>query len=355
MRVIAVVAIHGVVPFDLAVPCEVFGRARLLDGSPAYEVRVCGAEKEVDAGAFRLRAPFGLTEIRRVDTLVVPGIADLSALVPENLMRALRAAARAGIRIVSICTGTFVLAATGLLAGRRATTHWSAAEELARRYPEIQVDPNVLFVDGGQFLTSAGAAAGLDLCLHVVRLDYGSAIAADVARLSVMPLERQGGQAQFIVHAPPDADGCSLEPLLRWLVQNLDRRLSLETIAKRSALSTRTLNRRFRQQTGTTPLKWLLCARVHRAQMLLEKTGHPIEVIATRTGFGSATSLRTHFQRIVGTSPQNYRRSFRAHTRQAASPAPLFVQTSALGNGASIRREQSSRTPTDRRKTVARR
>lgn len=311
MHVMAVVALDGVVSFDLSMPCEVFGHVRLPGGRAGYQVRVCGVTPEVNAGAFTLRARSGLEELARADTIILPGIANLDAPLPEELLRAVRSAAAAGTRIASICTGAFVLAATGLLDGRRATTHWLAAAEFARRYPSIQVDPDVLYVDEGQFLTSAGAAAGLDLCLHLVRLDYGSAVAADAARLSVMPLERAGGQSQFIIHAPPTPDGASLEPLLRWLEENLHEPLSLEDIARHAALSVRTLNRRFREQTGTTPLQWLLRARVRRAQHLLETTRHSVEAIATRVGFGSATAFREHFHRCVSTSPQAYRRAFR--------------------------------------------
>jgi transcriptional regulator GlxA family with amidase domain len=308
---IGVVAFDGVVPFDLAMPCEVFGRARLRDGRPAYEVRVCGVSPEVDAGAFRLRAPAGLRALAGVDTVIVPGVADLGRAPPPALLAALRAAARRGARLASICSGAFVLAAAGLLDGRRATTHWLAAGELERRYPAVRVDANVLYVDEGQILTSAGAAAGLDLCLHLVRRDHGAAVAADAARTSVMPLERAGGQAQFIVHAPTTPEGGSLEPLQRWLEQHLERRLGLDEIARRAAMSTRTLNRRFREQTGMTPLQWLLQARVRRAQQLLETTGQPLEQVAERAGFGSATTLRQRFGRVVGASPQAYRRAFR--------------------------------------------
>ncbi len=312
MHVVAVVALDGLVPFDLSTPCEVFGRARLASGRAAYQVRVCGVTPEVDAGAFGLRVRYGLDELRRADTVMVPGVAELRRPIPAELLDAIRESAARGVRVASICTGAFVLAATGLLDGLRATTHWLAAEELARRHPAITVDPNVLYVDTGQILTSAGAAAGLDLCLHMVRLDYGSQVAADTARASVMPLERDGGQSQFIVHAPPTPDGSSLEPLLRWLEENLHESLSLNAIAAHAALSVRTLNRRFREQLGTTPLQWLLRARVRRAQQLLETTGHSVEVVAARAGFGSATALREHFQRFVATSPQAYRRSFRA-------------------------------------------
>jgi transcriptional regulator GlxA family with amidase domain len=233
-----------------------------------------------------------------------------------RVLRAVRAAAANGARVASICSGAFVLAATGLLDGRRATTHWLAAAELARRYPRIDVDPNVLYVDNGKVLSSAGAAAGLDLCLHMVRGDYGAAVAADAARLSVMPLEREGGQAQFIVHEPPASDGASLEPVQRWMERNLDRELSLGDIAKKAALSVRTLNRRFRDQSGTTPIQWLLKARARRAQHLLETSAQSIEQIATRVGFGSAATFRQRFHRVVGTSPQAYRRAFRGEAKR---------------------------------------
>jgi transcriptional regulator GlxA family with amidase domain len=311
MHAVAVVALDGVVPFDLSTPCEVLGRARLPGGHAGYQVRVCGVKPRVNAGAFDMQLRHGLDELARADTIILPGISDLDVQIPPALLRAVRAAAAAGTRVASICTGAFLLAATGLLDGLRATTHWRAADELARRHPAIEVDPAVLYVDEGQFLTSAGAAAGLDLCLHIVRLDYGSAVAADTARVSVMPLERDGGQSQFIMHAPPAPDGASLEPLLRWLEENLHEPLTLEDIAHHGALSVRTLNRRFREQTGTTPLQWLLRARVRRAQHLLETTQHPVESIAGKVGFGSATALREHFQRFVATSPRAYRRAFR--------------------------------------------
>jgi transcriptional regulator GlxA family with amidase domain len=312
MHVVAVVALEGVVAFDLATPCEVFGRTRLAGGRPAYEVRVCAPAREVDAGGFRLRAKWGLSAIARADTVVLPGVSDLSMPIPGSVVRAVRAAATRGARVASICSGAFVLAATGLLDGRRATTHWLAARELARRHPHIDVDPDVLYVDCGRILTSAGAAAGLDLCLHMVRRDYGAAVAADAARLSVMPLERAGGQAQFIDHEPPAPDGASLEPLQRWLEKNLDRPLALGDIARRASMSVRTLNRRFREQTGTTPVQWLLRARARRAQHLLETSDQPIDRIAARAGFGSTATFRDRFHRVVGTSPQGYRRAFRS-------------------------------------------
>jgi len=316
MHRVAIVATDGVVPFDLATPCEVFGRVQLPGGRPGYQVRVCGVARELDTGTFRIQVRHGLEELARADTIILPGTADPSAPVPDRLVRAVRKAAAGGTRVASLCSGAFLLAATGLLDGRRATTHWLATRELARRYPKVCVDPDVLYVDEGQVLTSAGAAAALDLCLHMVRLDYGSAVAAEAARFSVMPLERDGGQSQFIVHASPPPDGSSLAPLLVWLEENLDAELALGDIARRAAMSVRSLNRRFREQTGTTPLQWLLRARVRRAQLLLETTAHSIERVATNVGFGSVTAFREHFRRAVATSPQAYRRAFRSQ------PAP---------------------------------
>ncbi|MGY1439079.1 GlxA family transcriptional regulator [Streptomyces reniochalinae] len=310
MHTVAVLALDQVIPFDLSTPIEVFTRTRLPDGRPGYRVRVCAARREVDAGAFALRAPWGLEALADADTVIVPGTAAPAPLAPE-VRDALRAAAADGTRLASICAGTFHLAATGLLDGLRATTHWRAAGLLAATYPRVEVDPDVLYVDNGQFLTSAGAAAGLDLCLHMIRRDYGSAVAADAARLSVMPLEREGGQSQFIVHDhDPAPQGSTLEPLLAWLRADLGRALTLADIAAQAGTSTRTLIRRFREQTGTTPLQWLHRARIRQAQHLLEATAHSVERIAAQVGFGSATAFRDRFKRTTGVSPRTYRRSF---------------------------------------------
>lgn len=311
MHTVAVLALDGVIAFDLSTPLEVFARTRLPDGRAAYRVRVCAPAEEVDAGAFTLRAPWGLEALADADTIILPGCADPTVPVAPEALDALRAAAARGTRIASICAGAFVLAATGLLDGLRATTHWLGAAALAALHPEVEVDPDVLYVDNGQFLTSAGAAAGLDLCLHMIRRDHGSAVAADAARLSVMPLEREGGQAQFIVHdRPPNPDGATLEPLLRWMEENAGRELTVGEIAAHAGLSTRTLNRRFREQTATTPVQWLHRARVRQAQYLLETTGYSVDRIATQVGFGSPTAFRDRFKRQVGTSPHAYRRAF---------------------------------------------
>ncbi|MEV0222358.1 helix-turn-helix domain-containing protein [Streptomyces sp. NPDC050704] len=316
MHSIAVLALDQVIPFDLAAPIDTFSWARLPDGGDAYRVRVCGPEGsagEVSAGVFTLRVPYGLDALAEADTIILPGVADPTVPLPPGVAEALCAAAAKGTRIASVCVGAFVFAATGLLDGLRATTHWIAAPDLAEMYPAVTVDPNVLYVDNGQFLTSAGSAAALDMCLHMIRRDYGSAVAAQAARFAVMPLEREGGQAQFIVHAqPPAPAGATMEPLLAWLEENAERDLTLDDIAAHAGTSARTLNRRFREQAGTTPLQWLHRARVRRAQHLLETTSHPVERIAEQVGFGSPTAFRDRFKRVVGTSPQAYRRAFQS-------------------------------------------
>lgn len=304
------VAFDGVVLGDLSVPCEIFGRARDTAGRPVYEVRICSAAPEVETEHVKLRVPSRLSFLRHADTVIVPGIDGPERELPAGLLRALRGAVDRGARVASICTGAFLLAATGALEGLRATTHWRATAELARRHPGIDVDPNVLYVDNGAVLTSAGAAAGLDLCMHMVRRDLGAEAAARVARDAVMPLERTGGQAQFIVHEPPASDGTSMGTLLAWLEQNLGEELSLPVIARRAAMSTRTLGRRFREQVGMTPALWVSRARVRRAQHLLESTDLSVERIAAEVGFGSAAVMREHFSEVVGTAPLAYRRSF---------------------------------------------
>ena len=312
MHKIAILALDGVLAFDLSTPIELFGRTRLPDGRPAYEVRVCAPKAEIDAGSFIMRVPWGLDILAQADTIILPGLADITTPVPTEVLTALRRAAGGGARLASICVGAFVLAATGLLDGLRATTHWLAAAELARQYPKVTVDADVLFVDNGQFLTSAGAAAGLDLCLHLVRRDYGAAVAADAARFAVMPLERDGGQAQFIVREQPTSTGVTLEPLLRWMDEHACQELTLEDLAAQVKLTTRTLSRRFREQTGTTPMQWLHRSRLRQAQCLLETTDLSVETIAGQVGFGSSTTFRDRFKQFVGVSPQGYRRTFQS-------------------------------------------
>ncbi|MEU5879773.1 helix-turn-helix domain-containing protein [Spirillospora sp. NPDC047279] len=316
MHVVGVLALDGVVPFDLATPCQVFGSTVGEGFAPLYEVRVCGPAGGTAAspvfGGMRLETPWRLDDLAAADTIVIPGHDDFLDEQPAEVIALLRDAAARGARIASICVGAFVLAATGLLDGRRATTHWGFAADLARRHPRIEVDPSVLFVDNGPLLTSAGVAAGIDLCLHMVRRDLGSAAAARTARSIVMPLQRDGGQAQFIRHEDPGDAGTALQPTLAWMEANLHRPLTLEDIAREAAVSVRTLTRRFRAQVGTTPLQWLLRARIDRAQQLLETTDLPVERVAAESGFGSPVTLRAHFARSVGASPLAYRTTFRA-------------------------------------------
>jgi transcriptional regulator GlxA family with amidase domain len=308
---VAVAAFDGVVLSDLATPCDVFGRVRDSKGRFPYEVRVCGSRGKIRSEHLGLDVPWRLASLQRAGTVVVPGIDPIDRPVPQELIRALLGAIAHGARVVSICTGAFVLARTGALNGLKATTHWRAAGELARHYPEIEVNADVLYVDNGNILTSAGAAAGLDLCLHVVRRDLGAEIAARTARLAVMPLERAGGQAQFIVHEPPTLnDAPAIGPLLLWIAQNLDKELSLSRIARQAGMSTRTLSRRFLERVGTTPAQWVSAARVRRAQQLLETTGLSVEAVAVNSGFGSASVLRERFGGMIGTTPLAYRRNF---------------------------------------------
>ncbi|MCA6092864.1 helix-turn-helix domain-containing protein [Streptomyces sp. SCA3-4] len=313
--VVAVLALDGVVPFELAIPGQVFGTANLAAGTPHYALRICapgrGATTSPEHGAFRMHTPYDLDGLAGADTVVIPAHAGFLDPPPPPVVEALQRAAARGARLASVCVGAFTLAATGLLDGHRATTHWQFADELARRHPRVEVDPAVLFVDHGSLITSAGVAAGLDLCLHLVRRDLGADLAAATARRTVMPLQRDGGQAQYIERPEVPTDLSALQPVLRWMESHLHRPLTLAEIAGHAGVSVRTLNRRFRDQTGTTPLQWLLRARIHRAQQLLETTDLPVPHVADRSGFGSAPALRHHFGRHTRTSPHAYRAAFR--------------------------------------------
>ena len=313
---VAVLALEDVIGLDLAIPCHVFDSVVLPGGDTAYEVRVCGgpvtARVNVHA-KFSIHAPWKLSDARNADTIIVPGMSDPSLPTPAPLLNLLRRAYNRGARIASVCTGAFVLAEAGLLDGLRATTHWDDSGDLARRYPEIQVDPDVLFVDnGGRVLTSAGVAAGLDMCLHLVSTDYGASVAAAAARRVVVPVIRDGGQAQFIRHELPTDATPMLKATLAWMEEHLHEPLTLEDISRHAAMSTRTLNRRFREHVGTTPLQWLLILRVERAKELLETTDLSIERIADEVGFGSSVTLRHHFSRRVRIPPHRYRAAFRS-------------------------------------------
>jgi transcriptional regulator GlxA family with amidase domain len=328
-RLVAVIAFDGVVLADLSTACELFGLARGADGSPAYEVRVCGLTSRVESRYASLVVPWRLASLRAAHTVLVPGVERLDCALPSGVLRGIRAAVDRGARVASICSGAFVLAATGALDGLKATTHWACAAELARRHPLVEVDPDVLYVDNGRILTSAGAAAGFDLCLHMVRQDLGAERAAFVARAAVMPLERTGGQAQFIAHEQAPRDATSMGALLAWLDQNLSGDLSLAAIARRAAMSARSLSRHFRARVGTTPALWVARARVRRAQRVLETTDHSIERIAMEVGFGSATVLRAQFAEVVGTSPHLYRRQF--HLRAVTAERPLAARGRGIG------------------------
>ncbi|MGW4054948.1 helix-turn-helix domain-containing protein [Streptomyces sp. NPDC004779] len=310
MTSVALAVTDGMLHFELGVAHEVFGSAPDAVTVPWYDLTVCGPGP-VPLGPFLLAPDHGLDRLRDADTVIVPGWADVDADPPAELVDAVRAAHAAGARIVSLCTGAFVLAAAGLLDGRRATTHWAHTDVLAARHPAVEVDPDVLYVDEGSVLTSAGKAAALDLCLHVVRLDHGSAVANTVARRLVVPPHRSGGQAQFVTAPVPDQDDRPLTALFPWIVERLDRPLTVEDLARRAGMSSRQLTRQFRAATGTTPLQWLLAQRIRRAQELLERTADGVDAIAAATGMGTATTLRRHFNRTLGVPPDSYRRTFR--------------------------------------------
>ena len=313
MHVVAAVIDEGVLTFDFAIPCEVFGLDRRDIVDPWYEFLVvsAGRRRVRTQTGFVMDAPYGLEELERADTIVVPGWSDPADEPSDALKESLVAAYDRGARLMSLCTGAFVLAATGLLDGRRATTHWMYAERLQHRYPRILLDPDVLYVAEDRIMTSAGTAAGIDLCLHVVALDHGVDVAATVARRLVMPLFRSGGQAQY-VDTPIAPDPGGLSALLDWGRANLDAGITVNDLAMRGAMSTRTLTRRFRSGVGMPPGEWLHRERIRLAQRILEQTDEPVEVVARRAGYDSATTMRAHFAARLRTSPRAYRQTFRA-------------------------------------------
>jgi transcriptional regulator GlxA family with amidase domain len=302
----------GETPHELAVASDVFGTAiTAASGDPLYRLSICGPARSVvtDAG-FRMEVPHGLDAVAGAQTVVVlPTL--LPGQVPAPVLEALRAARSRGGRVLSLCTGAFVLAAAGLLDGHAATTHWSECADLARRYPHIRVDPRVLYIDEGDLLTSAGSAASLDLCLHVVQRDHGTEIAARVARDLVVPLYRPGGQAQYIETPLPLPGGDLFADTIGWLRAHLDEAVTVSDLAARCAMSPRTFARRFLASTGATPLAWIVRERIRLAQRMLETSEVPVDAVARNSGFGSAENLRKHFGRAIGTTPQAYRRTFR--------------------------------------------
>jgi transcriptional regulator GlxA family with amidase domain len=308
---VAIVVFDGVALFELGAAQDVFGTdVTGPDGRALYRVSVCApvASVATEAGLV-LTVPHGLDVAGQADTLVVmppepPGP------VPEAVLGLLRTARDEGKRILSLCTGAFVLAAAGILDGHTATTHWAECAELARQYPRVRVDPKVLYVDEGNLLTSAGSAASLDLCLHVVQRDYGAEVANRVARDLVIPLHRPGGQAQYIEAPVPQGAADLFGDALTWLRAHLGEPVAVSELAERAAMSPRTFARRFQASTGTTPLQWILAERTRLAQRLLETTSLPVDAIAHKSGFGTPDNLRKHFARSVRTTPQAYRRAF---------------------------------------------
>lgn len=310
MHTLAVAVTEGVPIFELAIPCEVFGYERPGLADSWYDFRLCAAPGTRTTAGFVPQTGHGLDALADADTVVIPACASVVDEQPPDLVDAVRTAHGNGARIVSLCTGAFVLAAAGLLDGRPATTHWMHAGQLAARHPKVLVDASVLYIDDGDVLTSAGTAAGLDLCLHVVRNDHGAAVASALAKRLVMPAHRPGGQAQYIDAAVPPADADELGPLLDWARERLHEPLTVAALARRANVTTRTLIRRFHAATGTTPMAWLRGIRVDRARELLETTSLPVDQIAERCGLGSPANLRHHFTRVVGVPPTAYRRAF---------------------------------------------
>jgi transcriptional regulator GlxA family with amidase domain len=313
LKNVAAVVLDGVNPFELGVVCEVFGTDRSDDGLPVYDFAVASAEgpRLSSRSGFSLHVEHGLERLESADLIAVPaGACYETRDFPPELLEALRSAVGRGARVLSVCSGVFVLAAAGLLDGRRCTVHWHHAEELARAYPRLTVEPDVLYVDEGPVITSAGTAAGIDACLHIVRKEQGPEVANKIARRMVVPPHRDGGQAQYIERPLPRSKCDTVGEVLVWMEQHLDEEVTVEQLAERAHMSPRTFARRFQQETGTTPYRWILRQRVLLAQRLLEATDETVDTIAGRAGFGTAAALRHQFLRTVGTTPNAYRRTF---------------------------------------------
>lgn len=311
LRSVSTLVLDGVAMFEFGVICEVFGIDRSSDGVPSIDFKVCGLEAgkplRTSVGA-QLTPDHDLRALAGADLVAVPAIAGLD--YPREALDALRAASDAGSMILTVCSGAFVAGAAGLLDGRACTTHWMHADQLARMYPTARVDRNVLFVDDGNLITSAGTAAGIDACLHLVRRELGSAVTNAIARRMVVPPQRDGGQRQYIDQPIPVRCSEGFAPQLDWIVSNLHHPHTVTTLARRANMSARTFARRFVEETGTTPMQWVTDQRVLYARRLLEESDLDIDHIADRAGFGTATLLRHHFRRIVGVTPSDYRRSF---------------------------------------------
>jgi transcriptional regulator GlxA family with amidase domain len=317
LRNVAVVVLNGFTPFELGVVSEVFGSDRSDDGLPAYDCAVVAAEPgPVSSSAgFTLQTEFGLDRLAQADLVVMSAISDEycaeSISFPEPLLDALRATVARGGRVLSVCSGAFALGAAGLLDGRTCTTHWRHAAELARRFPAAAVDPAVLYVDEDPVITSAGTAAGIDACLHLVRKEQGSRVANGIARRMVVPPHRDGGQAQYVERPLVEPTADTVQDVMSWMARHLPEPVTVERLAERALMSPRTFARRFVQETGTTPQRWLTGQRILLAQQLLEETDDSVDLVAERSGFGNATALRHHFRSWRDTTPLAYRRIFR--------------------------------------------
>ncbi|MDQ1018476.1 GlxA family transcriptional regulator [Streptomyces afghaniensis] len=315
---VVVLALDGLLPFELGIPHRIFGRPKDALGRRLYEVVTCSVRPpglvETDAD-FAVHVAHGPETLADADTVIVPASYELGPVYDEGVLTDELAAAlallRPGTRLASICTGVYVLAAAGLLDGRPATTHWADAARLQRLFPEVRVDPDVLFIDDGDVLTSAGVAAGIDLCLHIVRRDHGAAVANDVARRTVVPPHRDGGQAQYIERPVPDPQQASTTTARAWALGRLHEPIQLRDMAAQESMSVRTFTRRFREETGVSPGQWLTQQRVERARHLLETTDRSVDQVARDAGFGTAQSMRQHLQAALGVTPTAYRRTFR--------------------------------------------
>jgi transcriptional regulator GlxA family with amidase domain len=323
IETVSALVLDGVAPFEFGVICEVFGIDRSADGVPNFDFTICGPEAgrplRTSVGA-SLVPDHGLDALVGVDLVAIPAIAGTSAY-PQEALDAIRAAADSGSIILTVCSGAFVAGAAGLLDGRKCTTHWMHADELAAQYPTADVDRNVLFVDDGNLITSAGTAAGIDACLHLVRRELGSEVTNIIARRMVVPPQRDGGQRQYIDQPIPVRCSEGFAPHLDWILGNLDTPHTVATLAKRASMSSRTFARRFVDETGRTPMQWVTDQRVLYARRLLEETDLDIDRVADKAGFGTATLLRHHFRRIIGVTPSDYRRRFACNDSGCAATA----------------------------------
>ncbi|MYS19227.1 transcriptional regulator, AraC family with amidase-like domain [Streptomyces sp. DvalAA-14] len=326
LKNVAAVVLEGVHPFELGVVCEVFGLDRSEDGLPVYDFAVVSAEGPLlgTHAGFGVVASGDPDRLEEADLITVPagdGFSDRE--FPPEVLKALNRAVERGAMVLSVCSGVFMLGAAGLLDGRRCAGHWRHTELLTRRFPLARVEPDVLYVDDAGVITSAGTASGIDACLHLVRREQGTAVANGIARRMVVPPHREGGQAQFVARPLPRATSDTVTGVLSWMERHLDRELTVEELAARAHMSPRTFARRFLQETGTTPYRWLLGQRVLLARELLEGTEQTVDAIAVRAGFGNAATMRHHFARWTGTTPQAYRRTFRDPGRGATAPPVL--------------------------------